>query len=161
MMIVDEPECAAFGRERIVLARLLSNIDRGGDGARPAAQNAANERLIPLAQALHSSGRQRQKRPSQRSAHDLLSNPAWDMLLNLYVQTACGQPVSVSDSCAASAAPASVALRQLDVIARHGLVARHQGSSASRSTMLALSPDGLSLVEEVLGDFSQVLRRPE
>jgi CheY-like chemotaxis protein/DNA-binding MarR family transcriptional regulator len=55
---------------------------------------------------------------------DLLDDPAWNIMLDLYSSTLYGQSVTVSDLCVASGSPATTALRRLSDLARVGLVER-------------------------------------
>jgi hypothetical protein len=145
-------------RERIVLDRLLGNIERGTHHSPPHALKHDSGRLVHLAQAMHKSRRHRGRHANMRATDGLFAFAAWDMLLDIYVHTACGDPVSIGGACIAAAAPPTTALRQLDVIARLGLVTRHRDSSDQQPPLLRLSASGFALVEEVLGEFAEALQ---
>lgn len=54
----------------------------------------------------------------------LFRDPAWDMLLELYVAHEQGQDLSVSSLCYASGVPATTALRHIQRLEEHGLIER-------------------------------------
>ncbi|GAA4221638.1 hypothetical protein GCM10022253_28150 [Sphingomonas endophytica] len=76
----------------------------------------------------------------------LFGEPAWDILLDLYVQPAT-RPVSVSSACIASGVPGTTALRWLDQLKRRDLVRRFADPADRRRNFVALAPRGHSLVE--------------
>ncbi|WP_230483372.1 MarR family winged helix-turn-helix transcriptional regulator [Sphingomonas sp. Leaf21] len=50
--------------------------------------------------------------------------PAWDMILQLYVADHAGRPIDVSSLCASTGVPKTSALRHLDRLVEGGLVRR-------------------------------------
>lgn len=75
---------------------------------------------------------------------DLFGEPAWDILLDLYIAQADGKIVSVSSACIGSAAPATTGLRWLGVLAEEGLVVRENDADDQRRVMVRLSTAGLA-----------------
>ena len=66
---------------------------------------------------------------SQRDAiagPSLLSDPAWDMLLDLFVGHITGRDVSVTSACLASRRPATTSLRYIERMAKQGLIRREK-----------------------------------
>jgi DNA-binding transcriptional ArsR family regulator len=70
---------------------------------------------------------------------ELLGEPAWDMMLDLFMQYAGGAKVSVSSLCIASDAPPSTALRHIGLLEEGGLVIRSPSSSDKRMTFVELT----------------------
>ncbi len=68
-------------------------------------------------------------------------DPNWDMLLDLFVQQAKGQPVSVSSLCVASAVPATTALRHIAGLEESGAIVRRADPDDKRRMLLSLSDD--------------------
>ena len=62
----------------------------------------------------------------------LFRDPAWDMLLELYVAHEQGRDISISSLCYASGVPASTALRHVQRLEEHGLVEREGDRSDNR-----------------------------
>ncbi|AXJ95302.1 MULTISPECIES: hypothetical protein [unclassified Sphingomonas] len=81
---------------------------------------------------------------------DLFADPAWDMLLDLYVAEATGRRVSVSDACIAAAVPQATALRWLNMLDQRGLVIRTADQTDRRRWWMTLSDAGVALVERML-----------
>jgi DNA-binding MarR family transcriptional regulator len=54
----------------------------------------------------------------------LFADPAWDMLIDLYIARCGGKQVSVSSLCIAAAVPATTALRWIGFLEERGLIER-------------------------------------
>lgn len=80
----------------------------------------------------------------------LFCDPAWDMLLDLYVQEAAGRTVSVSSLCMAAFAPPTTALRWIGALEEAGLVVRAPGLSDRRRVFMRLSPMGTAAMTAYL-----------
>lgn len=72
-----------------------------------------------------------------------LAEPAWDMLLELFMQFAGGAKVSVSSLCIASDVPASTALRYLTQMEEAGLIKRIASQYDKRVTFVELTDQGV------------------
>ncbi len=81
---------------------------------------------------------------------DLFGEPAWDMLLDLYIAHAEGKCVSVSSACIGSAAPATTGLRWLGILADEGLVVRENDPGDQRRVMVRLTAHGVAAMERFL-----------
>ncbi|MFA5965311.1 MAG: hypothetical protein WC804_14945 [Sphingomonas sp.] len=73
------------------------------------------------------------------SAQALFHDPAWDILLDLFVHGEEHQLVSVSSACVASTAPLSTALRCLKAMERAGLIVFERDPFDKRRRFVALS----------------------
>jgi len=82
---------------------------------------------------------QRRKRDAMLPA-DLFGEPAWDMLLDLFVQQSQGRRVSVTSLCIASAAPQTTALRYITLMEAAGLITRAHCASDQRVVWLTIVP---------------------
>lgn len=74
-------------------------------------------------------------------AHDLFGEPAWDMLIDLFIHEAEAKPVSTSSLCIASGLPMSSALRLLQRLCDTGLVTREADRHDGRRNFIRLAPD--------------------
>jgi len=72
---------------------------------------------------------------------DLLGEPAWDMLLDLFQQYAGGAKVSVSSLCIASGCPQTTALRYIAALEDAGLVRRVPSQADKRVVFVELTDD--------------------
>jgi hypothetical protein len=89
----------------------------------------------------------RRKRAAIFGNLDLFGEPAWDILLDLFIAYAEGKPVSVSSACIGSAAPATTGLRWLGVLADQGLVVRENDADDQRRVMVRLTQAGRLAME--------------
>jgi DNA-binding MarR family transcriptional regulator len=96
-------------------------------------------------------------RRSRESALPLIEfgEPAWDMLLDLYVQHVEGHKVSVSSLCTAAAVPTTTALRWIDAMAGAGHFVRMPDPCDGRRVHVTLTPALLDAVETYLTDMRQ------
>src|SRR3954463_13583527 len=62
------------------------------------------------------------RRSHFENGNNLFADPVWEMLLDLYVQTAESHKVSITDLCVAAKIPATTGLRWLDRLSRAGLI---------------------------------------
>lgn len=74
------------------------------------------------------------------------SEPAWDIMLDLYVQLSRGKRVSVTSACIATNAPLSTALRWVNALIEDGFVKRTESRSDRRRAWLELTDIGASKV---------------
>ncbi|WP_299192451.1 winged helix DNA-binding protein [uncultured Erythrobacter sp.] len=79
---------------------------------------------------------------------ELFGEPAWDILLDLYVAHVEGKPVSVSSACIGSAAPPTTGLRWLGVLAEHDLILREHDPDDQRRVLVRLTEEGLAAMDE-------------
>jgi len=91
----------------------------------------------------------------------LFSNPAWDILLNLYVADAEGTPVSVIDSCTASTVPQGVALRWLGYLKQEEMVTETPDPARPRQTIIRLTDQTRLAVSTYLGSLISLGLGPE
>lgn len=78
------------------------------------------------------------------------ADPAWDILLDLFVSHVRGKRPTVGDVCLASTVSASTVLRWILVLEREGLVERCPDSDDKRRILVSLSAMGLSKMEQAL-----------
>ena len=84
---------------------------------------------------------------SQYLPSDLFSDPCWEMLLDLYDASLSNAEVTVTSLSAASGVPATTALRRIDELQRHDLIARIEDKDDKRRTIIRLTEAGLKAVE--------------
>lgn len=101
---------------------------------------------LALARALLDLRRRRDRLFSAR----LFGEPAWDILLDLYIARLEGRAVSVSSACAAGAVPSTTGLRWLTELEREGLVVRAADPHDGRRVFVALSDDAVQRLGKLL-----------
>ncbi len=77
----------------------------------------------------------------------LFADPAWDMLLDLYLADILSKRVSVSSLCGASNVPASTALRWIRTLEREGLIERASDPYDGRRYFIFLSEKGTAAMD--------------
>lgn len=80
----------------------------------------------------------------------LFGEPAWDILLDLFIAFANRQRISTTSCCIASAAPTSTALRWIGELSQTGLVWREPSSTDRRSSYVSLTHEGVITVAQFL-----------
>ncbi|HEX9964275.1 MAG TPA: MarR family winged helix-turn-helix transcriptional regulator [Allosphingosinicella sp.] len=71
---------------------------------------------------------------------EFFSDPAWDMLLDLYVQTRGDAPVAVSSLCLAAGVPATTGLRWIRNMVAAGLLVRRKDPHDARRVFVSFGP---------------------
>jgi DNA-binding MarR family transcriptional regulator len=90
----------------------------------------------------------------------LFGEPAWDILIDLFIQQSSGKTVSVTSAAIASQVPVTTALRHLAALQRAGLVERMRSAVDARVKLLRLTKEGYTRVGSWLMDrTTTVIRR--
>lgn len=111
---------------------------------------------------LHSAGlarslyRDRRLRARVFPEDGLFGEPAWDMLLDLYVAAQDGKRVPVTSACIGAAVPTTTALRWLTILENRGLVIREADENDARRVFVRLSDDAQARMEDY---FSRTVGR--
>lgn len=110
----------------------------------------ARERLLWLAQTIYD---QRRRRCVIIGGPDLFGEPAWDIMLDLYIAHAQGKRVSVSSACIGSASPPTTGLRWLGILQAERLILRENDPQDNRRVNVRLSDDGVERMERYLREI--------
>lgn len=81
---------------------------------------------------------------------DLFAEPAWDILLTLYIAEKEGYRLKVSAVCNESGVADTTALRWIERLVELGLVHRRQNPMDRRSSFVEVTSDGVKKMERVL-----------
>jgi DNA-binding MarR family transcriptional regulator len=90
----------------------------------------------------------------------LFADPAWDILLDLYVAGAEGRHISMSSACIAAAVPATTAQRWIRALERAGLVERHPDPRDQRRVYVSLTDHAQARLTSMLHEMGVVLGQP-
>ncbi|UAB79755.1 winged helix DNA-binding protein [Erythrobacter sp. SCSIO 43205] len=89
----------------------------------------------------------RRRRTAIFDNDELFGEPAWDILLDLYIASVENKSVSVSSACIGSAAPPTTGLRWLGVLSEQGLIAREHDPEDQRRVLVRLTEKGLTAMD--------------
>lgn len=108
--------------------------------------------IVDLARALY---RSRRMRPRIFNDDTLFGEPAWDILLDLFIAEADKKPLSVTSACIGASVPTSTALRWLVILEERGFLRRENDKADARRVFLHLTTDGHA---RMMTYFTQLLR---
>lgn len=129
--------------------RLLRWSDRlNADYDIGTALNVRGDRVLAVAISHYRSRRQR----DGHFPRDMFGEPAWDMMLDLFINTRRGRQVSVTNLCAAAAASPTTALRYIALLEKRGHILRMRARHDGRVTYIQLAQDTYRAMERHFGD---------
>lgn len=85
---------------------------------------------------------------------DLFADPAWDILIDLFVAHGEGRRVSITDACIAAAVPPTTALRWMHKLEEAGHVERRPDERDRRRFWAVLSIEAIAKVRRWLIEFT-------
>ncbi|MEP6868095.1 MAG: MarR family transcriptional regulator [Novosphingobium sp.] len=85
----------------------------------------------------------------------MFGEPAWDLLLDLFIAARERKRVPVTSACIGAAVPTTTALRWLTVLETQGLVLRENDASDARRVFVRLSTDAYARMAEYFRRSSQ------
>ena len=120
-----------------VLASLADRL-QGEESADQAIHRIRSEKLSALERAedYYRLRREREK----HFGGNIFGEPAWDLLLDLFIQGERNKQVSISSACLAAAVPATTALRWIDHLVNEGHVVRVPDATDGRRIFVQLTP---------------------
>lgn len=90
---------------------------------------------------------------------DLFADPAWDMLLELYLAHIENRQISISGLCYGAGVPGTTALRWVNNLLREGLITRHKDMSDNRRVWLRLSEPAREKMERYVSETDRAIER--
>ena len=141
------------GKELSTFVSLLSRLISTSNDAKDGPRKVPEQDLVAAAENLYRFRRRRDALMTARFGGDIFADPAWDIILDLYIHNSKNQDVCVTSACAAAMVPITTALRYITVLSERGLIERSRNQKDGRSYLLRLSPDAIHLVEELLTEI--------
>jgi hypothetical protein len=141
------------------IALALKNIDFDllvqsvGDESRSSGGEIAQPNLIAAARSIIF---QRRLRDRVIDCGSLFGEPAWEIMLDLFIATAEGKSISVSSACIGSAGPPTTALRYLSAMDEQCLVERFKHKSDARVIHVRLTDVAMKKMGAILSASSPV-----
>jgi predicted transcriptional regulator len=97
-----------------------------------------NAYILDRAKACYSSRRQRDRHFGNPN---LFGEPAWDMMVDLFIAAEENKQINVSSLCIAAAVPATTALRWITILEDEGIVSRTADPNDGRRVFVSLTAD--------------------
>ena len=133
-----------------LIAHQLTRAAQCGDEmdryVRQPARQVDREALALIATAEYRWRRHREK----HFPDHLLGEPAWDMLLDLFISEVHCKPISVTSACVGASVAPTTALRYLEALIKEGLVRRQQDVADMRRSFVRLTDAGRCKMEAYL-----------
>ncbi len=136
----------SYAQRLIAMAGDLLSLARDIEGRSPppAGSSGQDEPGIAhdrraLAERARSAYRERRLRSQFFTGSDLFGEPAWDLLLDLFINAIEGKSVPVTSACIGAAVPTTTALRWLAILESRGMVEREADSSDARRIFVRLT----------------------
>jgi DNA-binding MarR family transcriptional regulator len=123
----------------------------------PSSKRGASEMRLELLGLARAEAKRRADRRELFGAYDVLSDPAWDILLELYIAGLSGSGLYASVVGTEAGIPQSTALRWLTVLEKSGLVRRHLDQFDKRRQWVGVTPRARGLMEKHFARSLQVL----
>jgi len=89
----------------------------------------------------------------------LFAEPAWDMLLDLYVAESEHRAVAVLTACLGAAAPQTTAIRWLRVLETNGLIRRETDSNDARRIYVRLTEPAVRMMRSLLLEAQMIVEQ--
>jgi len=112
----------------------------------PAGSESASLNRDTILQACRQTYEYRRLRDEFFGASDLFSDPAWDILLDLFISDLEGRDLSITDACIGAAVPMTTALRWIVILEQRGLACRENDQRDARRVFLRLSAHGRDIM---------------
>lgn len=157
-----------YAQRLIAMAGDLLSLARDIEGRSPPAPGGGGAEEPPiahdrraLADLAKNAYRARRLRAQFFAGADLFGEPAWDLLLDLFINANEGKHVPVTSACIGAAVPTTTALRWLAILESRGLVEREADSSDARRIFVRLTPQAHSALTAYFVQTSQDTRGTE
>ena len=83
----------------------------------------------------------------------LFSDPAWDILLDLYLAEEDHKEISITSACIAAGVPTSTGLRWITILIQNGHIERYEDHADARRSFLRLTDTARDTLEALLSPF--------
>ncbi|MCY1671546.1 winged helix DNA-binding protein [Novosphingobium sp. SL115] len=146
----------AAANELLTIAHELEQGEGDGTAERLAESmtNTVAAKDSPVwAELARNAYRERRRRADVFKDQTLFGEPAWDIMLDLFIAAKERKRLPVTSACIGAAVPATTALRWLTVLEEKGLIVRENDTADARRVFVRLSAEGY---EKMVGYFAEV-----
>lgn len=136
-----------------LLAELFQRVSElevkaAGSGQGSPSLGFSDDKLAGLASSIY---RMRQHRQAYFDAA-LFAEPAWDMMLDLFINKVRGARVSTTSLCLAAGVPHATGIRWISTLREHGLLRRYRAPDDARLMLIEITPKGYQLMRQCLSE---------
>lgn len=133
---------------------VLSALAAAESGREPAKPSTGQDHPIWVELARQTYDDRRRRTKIFRS-EELFGEPAWDILLDLFIAAKERRRVSVTSACIGSAVPSTTALRWITILEKQGLLMREADPGDARRVYVKLSARGYAAMLEHFASASR------
>ncbi|EIZ80144.1 regulatory protein MarR [Novosphingobium sp. Rr 2-17] len=124
------------------------------DGREPSKASAGQDHPV-WAELARQTYDDRRRRTKIFKSEDLFGEPAWDIMLDLFIATKERRRVSVTSACIGSAVPSTTALRWISILEKQGFLVREADLGDARRVYVKLSARGYAAMLEYFASASR------
>lgn len=135
-------------------ASVLSALAEATDGREPGKAAAGQDHPV-WAELARQTYDDRRRRTKIFKSEDLFGEPAWDIMLDLFIATKERRRVSVTSACIGSAVPSTTALRWISILEKQGFLVREADPGDARRVYVKLSARGYAAMLEYFASASR------
>ena len=117
------------------------------DGNRSPSLDFSDAKLATIAMSMYRARIHR----ANYFAPSLFGEPAWDMLLDLFIHKVRGARISTTSACLGANVPPSTGLRWIDALEKQALLRRYHPPDDRRLTLVEMTPKGYRLMRQYIG----------
>lgn len=148
-------ELLAMARELEMSVHDGAGVHRPTHAPPPAPPQAAGHDHPVWVELARQTYEDRRRRSKIFKSDELFGEPAWDILLDLFIAAKERRRVSVTSACIGSAVPSTTALRWITILERGGLLTREADPGDARRVYVRLSPQGYGAMLEYFSASSR------
>jgi hypothetical protein len=146
-------ELLAMARELEIGQSIASDVDSTTERENGKASASQDHPIwVELARQTYDDRRRRTK---IFDSEELFGEPAWDILLDLFIAAKERRRVSVTSACIGSAVPSTTALRWITILEKQGLLMREADPGDARRVYVKLSARGYAAMLEYFSSASR------
>lgn len=138
------PSCSLDGASVAAIRQLFDTWSAERSGSSDVGGETSYAEALPFFRELYAARRAR----DTIFPDGMFADPAWDILIDLYIATAEGRRISVSSACIAASVPATTALRHVWRLEDMQFLERQNDARDGRRVFLALTPAALIALQQ-------------
>lgn len=151
MSVRGEALCASRTGDAAMDRAAMSNMMSLAHSATEAFSSRDIARHAAIAREIYAERRRRHK----YLPADLFGEPAWDIMLDLYIAAREDRRVPTTSACIGAHVPPTTALRWLRILEARGLVEREDDGRDGRRTFVCLTHRGVAAMDSALASVAQ------